>query len=108
MIALLLSLRKEAQPPLTNVVHGLLNLPLAHSQSVLFPSDYPTKIVQRIIDIVDRTIPEDTEGISNTSLDEDLSPFFALLSSIYEVAPSPVRDLMLQELLPTEEYVLLW
>jgi len=97
-------LRKEAQSPLTNVVHGLLNLPLAHSKSDLFPSSSENRVVQRIIDIIDRTIPEDTEAISNTSLDEDLSPFFALLSNVYDVAPSSVKDLMKQELLPPEEF----
>jgi hypothetical protein len=100
---LLLSLRKEAQPPLTNVVHGLLNLPLAQSKSHLFPDNSESKVVQRIIDIIEKTIPEDTESISNTSLDEDLSPFFALLSNIYDVAPLSVKDLMKQEILPPEE-----
>jgi hypothetical protein len=106
LVKLLISSRmKVFQPPLTNIVHALLNLPLASSQSIFFPESSPTKIVQLIIDTIDRTIPPDTESIADTSLDEGLSPVFALLSSLYEIAPDIVKDLMKQQLLPTEKYL---
>jgi hypothetical protein len=106
LIQLLLSYpAKEFRPPLTNVVHALLNLPLAASQSDLFPSDAPTRVVQHIIDALDRTIPKDTEAISDTSIDENLSPVFALLSNIYDAAPTKIKTFIKDQILPTEAYV---
>jgi hypothetical protein len=96
---------KEFRPPLTNVIHGLLNLPLLHSQSTLFPNESPMRVVQHIVDTLNRTIPQDTECISDTSLDENLSPVFALLSNIYDVAPTTVKPSMKEQLLPTEAYI---
>jgi Guanine nucleotide exchange factor synembryn len=106
LIQLLLSYpAKDFRPPLTNIVHGLLNLSLPLSQSDLFPCDSPTRVVQRIIDTIDQTIPQDTETIDDTSIDENLSPVFALLSGIYDTAPSTVQVFMKERLLPTEMYV---
>jgi hypothetical protein len=107
LIQLLLSyLVKEFRLPLTNIVHALLNLPLPPSQSDLFPCDSPTRVVQYITDTIDRTIPQDTDTIDDTSIDENLSPVFALLSSIYETAPTTVKTFMKEQLLPTETYFL--
>ena len=98
--------QKEFKSPLTNVVHCLITLPFDSSQSDLFPKDSPTKVVQHVINTLDRSLPEDTESISDTSLDENLSPVISLLSSFYQVAPDSVQASMKQSLLPTEEYVL--
>jgi hypothetical protein len=106
LVELLISSRvKVFQAPLTNMIHALLNLPLHPSQSILFPDASPTKIVQHIIDTIDQTVPQDTDSIADTSLDESLSPVFAFLSTIYEIDPLAVKDLMKQRLLPTEEYI---
>ena len=98
--------QKIFKSPLTNVVHCLITLPLDGSQSDLFPKDSPTKVVQHVIDTLDRSVPEDTESVSDTTLDENLSPVISLLSSIYQVAPDPVQASMKRSLLPTEEYIL--
>jgi hypothetical protein len=105
LIQLLVSFRATGfQPPLTNIVHCLLNLPLANSQLDLFPNSSSTKVVRQIIDLLDRSIPQDTESVSDNSLDENLSPIIGLLSSIREVAPESVKTYMKQRLLPSETY----
>jgi len=96
-----LPMKDVVSPPLTNVVHGLLNLSLPLSQSHLFPCDSPTRVVQYIIDIIDRTFHK-TQRLYDTSIDENLSPVFALLSSIYDTAPSTFKFFMKERLLPTE------
>jgi hypothetical protein len=99
--------QREFKSPLTNVVHCLITLPLDGAQSDLFPKELPTKVVQHIIDTLDRSVPQDTESVSDTNLDESLSPVITLLSSIYQVAldpADPVKNFMRQSLLPTDEY----
>lgn len=93
---------REFQSPLTNVIHCFLNLPLGSSKSDLFPNGTPTKVVKNIIEILNRTVPEDTDAVSDTSLDESLSPVVTLLSNIYEVAPDQVKEFIKEQLLPTE------
>ena len=93
------------ESPLTNVVHNLLNLPLSQSKPLLFPQDSETKVMGRIIEIIDYTIPEDTDSISDSTIDENLSPVFALLNSILEIpAPDQIKEFMKSHLLPTERY----
>lgn len=84
------------------MIHCLLNLPVASSESILFPPNSPAEVVEHIIDIIDKSVPQDTESIMDTYLDENLSPVFALLSNIYEVAPDSVKDTMKERLLPAE------
>ena len=93
---------REFQSPLTNVIHCFLNLPLSSSQSDFFPNGTPTKVVNHIIEILNRTVPEDTDAVSDTSLDENLSPVIGLLSNIYEVAPDQVKEFLKEQLLPKE------
>lgn len=95
---------RDLRPPLTNIVHCLLNLPLGFAKSELFPNSALTKVVQHIIDTLNRSVPQDTESIGDVSLDENLSPVISLLSSIYDVAPDTVKDTMKQNLLPTEKF----
>lgn|SRR2546428_639389 len=95
---------REFQSPLTNVIHCFLNLPLGGSQSDFFPNGTPAKVVKHIIEILNRTVPEDTDAVSDTSLDENLSPVIILLSNIHEVAPDQVKEFMKEQLLPTERY----
>jgi len=90
------------------VVHCLITLPLEGAHSDLFPKESPTKVVQHIIDTLDRSVPQDTESVSDTTLDESLSPVISLLSSIYQVAldpADPVKTFMRQSLLPTDELI---
>ena len=94
---------REFQSPLTNIIHCFLNLPL-ESSSTFFPKGSPQKIVGHVIDILNRTVPQDTESISDTSLDENLSPVISLLSNIHQVAPDPVKEYIKQNILPTETY----
>jgi hypothetical protein len=54
--------------------------------------------------MIDGMLPEDTDAVADLSLDENLSPFFALLNKISEIAPPVVKDVLKQELLPREEY----
>jgi hypothetical protein len=93
---------REFQSPLTNVIHCFLNLPLGSSQSDFFPNGTPTKVVNHIIEILNRTVPEDTDAVSDTSLDENLSPVISLLSNLYEVAPDQVKEFLKEQLLPKE------
>ena len=96
---------KGYQPPLTNVVHCLLNLPLANSESDLFPSSEPAKIVQRLVDILDRSVPQDTDAIQDKTLDEHLSPVVGLLNNILEVALESAKEFMKESILPSETYI---
>ena len=96
----------EFKSPLTNVVHCLITLPLDGSQSDLFPKTSATKVVQHIIDTLDRSVPQDTESVSDTTLDETLAPVISLLSSLYEIASEPLKSFMRHNLLPTDEYAL--
>jgi len=94
----------QYESPITNIIHCLLNLPLVPSQPDFFPREYPTQVVTLIINRIDNTIPEDTESIADNTLDEDLSPVFALLSNIYDAAPETIQNTIKLRLLPTEEY----
>src|SRR5271154_7151017 len=105
---LLVSPVKQFESPLTNIVHCLLNLPLESSQSTLFPNGTPTKVTQFIIDTLNRSIPQDTDSISDSSIDENLSPVISLLYNLYEVAPDPVKESMKEQLLPSDSYDLLF
>ena len=107
LVQLLLSARFKGvqfEPPLTNVVHCLLNLPLANSESDLFPNSGPTKVVERLINILDRSVPQDTDAISDKTLDEHLSPVVGLLNQILEVSPVSVKRYMKESILPSEAY----
>ena len=88
--------------PLTNIVHNLLNLPLSLSNEVIFPADNNKEVVERVITVIDNTIPIDTEIISDSLLDENLSPVFALLCTIHNIAPEEVKEFMKAQLLPSE------
>ena len=94
------------ESPLTNIIHNLLNLPLSQSKALLFPEPEPSTIVDQIITLIDNTIPQDTESIENSSLDENLSPVFALLCTITDISPAQVKQSMKTRLLPAERYPL--
>lgn len=78
-------------------------MPFRSSETALFPSDSPAKIVQHVIDALDGELPQDSESVSDADLDKNLSPVFALLSSFYEAAPDTVKGALKERILPSEE-----
>ena len=70
--------------------------------SQLFPEQSPTKVVQQLVEILDKQIPEDTESINDATMDENLSPVVTFLNSIQEVSPDGIKAYLKASLLPSE------
>jgi hypothetical protein len=59
-------------------------------------------LVRKLIEILDKQIPEDTESIHDSILDENLSPVVTFLINLHEVFPDQVKSYLKTALLPSE------
>lgn len=84
--------------PLTN---ALLNLELADdkSKAALFPKAEPSKVISRLIDLLDRSMKVYTDD----QLESIVSPLISLLKKVYEHAPPETKGHMQERLLPSAE-----
>jgi hypothetical protein len=93
---------QEFKSPYTNVIHCFLNLNLESTKPQLFPESSPTKLVAKLIEILDKQIPEDTESITDGTLDANLAPVVAFLTIIQDVSPDQIKTYLKTALLPSE------
>jgi hypothetical protein len=98
---------QEFTSPYTNAVHCCLNLNLESTRPQLFPESSPTKLVAKLIEILDRQIPEDTESITDGTLNANLAPVVALLTNIQEVSADQIKTYLKTALLPSESCTLI-
>jgi hypothetical protein len=95
---------QEFTSPYTNAVHCCLNLNLESMKPQLFPESSPTKLVAKLVEILDKQIPDDTESITDVTLDANLAPVVALLTSLQDVSPDQVKTYLKPALLPSETF----
>ncbi|KAK3904754.1 guanine nucleotide exchange factor synembryn-like protein [Staphylotrichum tortipilum] len=81
--------------------NALLNLDLSTptAQSALYPPAEPTRVVDRLVDLLDPAM----KAYTDTALDQSVAPLVCALSVVYEHAPEPARAAVQARLLPTEE-----
>ena len=96
---------QEFESPYTNAVHCCLNLNLESAKSQLFPEPSPTNLVEKLVEILDKQIPGDTESINDRTLDSNLAPVVVFLTNIQGVSPDQVKTYLKTKLLPSESYL---
>lgn len=92
---------KPLDPPFSPLVNALMNLKLNDqgSQTLLFPQDEPSALVNRLIELLDLS----TKHYPDSELEQVVTPLICVITSVYEQAPENIRELMRQKLLPTEK-----
>jgi hypothetical protein len=92
---------KPLDPPIGSLVNALLNLPLESKDNLatFFPKSNPTMNVDRLIEILDKSI----KGYKDEELEQNTPPTLALLRRVYEIAPKVVQDHVQKTLLPSNE-----
>jgi Guanine nucleotide exchange factor synembryn len=93
---------EEFSSPYTNVIHCCLNLNLEPSKSQLFPEDSSADLIQKLVGILDKQIPEDTESIHDSVLDENLSPVVTFVNNLHEIFPDQLKSYLKTTVLPSE------
>ncbi|KAL2165379.1 hypothetical protein VTH06DRAFT_677 [Thermothelomyces fergusii] len=99
-------------PPFSLLINTLINLDLASpaAQAALYPPAEPTKVANRLLDLLDRAM----KSYADDRLDQDVSPLVCALAEFYKSAPrtgdakataptDPVRVRVRAALLPTDE-----
>jgi Guanine nucleotide exchange factor synembryn len=95
---------QEFTSPYRNAVHCCLNLNPESTKPQLFPESSPTKLVAKLIEILDNQIPDDTESVTDGTLNANLSPVVAFLTNLQEVSPDQVKSYLKSALLPSETF----
>lgn len=92
---------KPLDPPTGPLINALLNIQLEQkdNKSILFPKPHPNILVDRLIEILDKSI----RGYSDDELEQNASPLLALFRKVYEIAPGEVQVHTQRALLPSEE-----
>ncbi|KAK4153272.1 guanine nucleotide exchange factor synembryn-like protein [Chaetomidium leptoderma] len=74
-------------PPFSLLINALLNLNLTTptAQSALYPSTEPTRVANRLLQLLDLSMKSYTDA----ALDPSVAPLICVLSVIYEHAPTP-------------------
>lgn len=87
------------EAPFSPLVNSLLNMDLKadQSQSALFPSEDPVKVILRLVDLLDRGI----RFYSGNDLETIVTPVVSLLTKLHESAPQPIQQKLRECLLPT-------
>lgn len=88
------------------MVNCLINIDLKESKDLLFPSDEPTRLSRRLVDLLDKALdPKATRDDASgpNFLDAVVSPLLKLLGKLFRLAPEDVALDMKKLLLPSEE-----
>ncbi|TVY47488.1 Synembryn-like protein [Lachnellula occidentalis] len=90
---------KPLDPPIAPLVNSLINLDLEHKGSVaaLFPKDTPNAVVDRLVEILEKSI----EVYVDEELEQLVSPLLTLIRKIYELAPEETQKYMRKVILPS-------
>jgi hypothetical protein len=103
--------RTPLEPLFSLLINTLLNLDLTTptAQSILYPPTEPTRVANRLLQLLDLSM----KSYTDTNLDQSVSPLICALSIVYQHAPKKdpntdtdtdtVRALIRTTLLPTEE-----
>ncbi|KAM7191544.1 Guanine nucleotide exchange factor [Naviculisporaceae sp. PSN 640] len=85
----------------SQLVNALMNLKLdmETAKSALFPSDKPTILVDRLLQLLDASM----KSYKDQELEQVVTPLICVISSLHEHAPEGVRAHIRSKLLPTEE-----
>ncbi|KAF8856099.1 hypothetical protein BDZ45DRAFT_675764 [Acephala macrosclerotiorum] len=96
-----ISSSKPLDPPIGPLVNSLLNIDLENkdNKATLFPKATPTLLVDRLIEILDKSI----RAYQDEELESNVSPLLTLLRKVYEIAPTEVQVHTQKALLPSEE-----
>jgi hypothetical protein len=91
---------KPLEPPIAPLVNALMNLPLEtkDNTATLFPKNMPTVNVDRLTDILEKSI----KAYTDDELEQLVSPLLTLLRKVYEIAPKEVKRHMERGLLPSD------
>jgi hypothetical protein len=92
---------KPLEPPISPLINSLLNIDLEDkdNKAVVFPKASPNVTVDRLVEILDKTI----RAYSDDELEKNISPLLTLMRKIYEIAPKEVQIRNQQAILPSEE-----
>ncbi|KAL8393595.1 hypothetical protein RB595_003365 [Gaeumannomyces hyphopodioides] len=92
---------KPLDPPFGPLINALVGQDLDNgdAKTALFPGDPPSRLVERMIQILDSSL----RSYSENEMEATIAPLVGVLGRIYEVAPEPEQRLMREKLLPTEE-----
>lgn len=92
---------KPLEPPIGSLVNALMNLPIEtkESLSILFPKVNPTTNIDRLIEILEKSI----KAYTDNELEENVSPVLTIIRKLYEVAPKDMQDHIQHVLLPSVE-----
>ncbi|KAE8445986.1 hypothetical protein EG329_012625 [Mollisiaceae sp. DMI_Dod_QoI] len=96
-----ISSSKPLEPPIGPLVNSLLNIDLENkdNKATLFPKSTPYITVDRLIEILDKSI----KAYRDEELEQNVSPLLTLLRKVYEIAPKDVQVHTQRALLPSEE-----
>lgn len=96
-----ISSSKPLDPPIGPLVNSLLNIDFENkdNKGVLFPKATPNITVDRLIEILDKTI----RAYADDELEKNISPLLTLLRKVYEIAPKEVQVRTQRAVLPSEE-----
>ncbi|TVY18531.1 Synembryn-like protein C3E7.04c [Lachnellula arida] len=94
-----ISSTKPLDPPIAPLVNSLINLNLEHKDSVaaLFPKATPNAIVDRFVEILEKSI----KVYVDEELEQLVSPLLTLIRRIYELAPEETQKYMRKVILPS-------
>lgn len=84
--------------PLINALMNL-RLDMELAKSALFPSDKPTILMDRLLQLLDAS----TKSYKDNDLEQLVTPLVCVISSLHEHAPAEIRAHIRSKLLPTEE-----
>jgi len=94
-----ISSTKPLDPPIAPLVNSLINLELEHKDNVapLFPKTSPNIIVDRFIEILDKS----TKVYADEELEHLVSPLLTLIQKIYDFAPEETQKHLRKVILPS-------
>ncbi|KAK6528983.1 hypothetical protein TWF694_004208 [Orbilia ellipsospora] len=96
------------RPPIHHILDALSNIPLDNdtTKATLFPAEYPTKHLFRIVKILDAAAQVSTGSSSRNSatdeFDDRAASLLKLLHEIYPIAPEEAKQFLRESLLPSE------
>ncbi|OHE96711.1 guanine nucleotide exchange factor synembryn [Colletotrichum orchidophilum] len=92
---------KPLDPPFNALVNALLDLKLEDKdvQGSLYPKSEPTKVADRLIEILDPAL----KAYPDNELEQLVTPLIGVLRRVHDGAPSDVKKSIRETLLPTEQ-----